>query len=97
MATIAKRKVRLEIEWTKDDPSNLKWRTIGWGYLSDDSKPGGEEEIICVSDEETIERTQFRGLTGQQIETAASNTMDGAFQGLGSGAGGHIIQADTGD
>ena len=97
MATITKRKIRLEINWEKDDPTNFSYRTVTWAYLGDDTKDGGEEEIIVPSEVSTIARTAFRGLTGQQIENNAASIADASLQALGSGSGGHSIVDDSGD
>lgn len=96
MATINRRKVRLEINWEKDDPTNFTYRAVVWGYIADDAKIGGEEEIVATSETSTITRAQFRNLNGAQIESNAASLADAALQALGSGAGGHTIVDDDG-
>jgi hypothetical protein len=97
MAAIAKRKVRLEIEWSNTDPSNFRYRTVVWGYIDDDSKMSGEEECILPSEFQTIARSAFRALTGQQIENNAVALANAALQDMGSGAGTHIITDELGN
>lgn len=97
MAAITKRKIRLEVEWSKEDPSNFRYRTVVWGYIDDDSKVSGEEECVIPSEFQTIARSAFRALTGQQIENSAVALANDSLQGLGSGAGSHTITDDLGD
>lgn len=97
MAEIKKQRVRLEIEWSKEDPSNFRYRAIGWGYVDDDSEPIGQKELTVIADYATIERSAFRASTGQQIENNAAALVNAALQGTGFGAGGHTIIDDDGD
>jgi len=97
MATLTRRKVRLEINWEKDDPSNFNYRTVVWAVVADDSEPSGEKEIVVGGEINTITRTAFRALTGQQIENNAAALANETLQSLGSGADSHTIVADDGD
>jgi hypothetical protein len=97
MATLVRRKVRLEVEWDKLDPSNFKYRTVVWAAVADDSEPQGEKEIVIGGATETITRTAFRALTGQQIENNAAALANATLQTLGSGAESHTIVEDDGD
>jgi hypothetical protein len=97
MASITKRKIRLEIEWSNEDPSNFKYRTVAWGYVADDTKTTGEEECTIASEFQTITRSDFRALTGLQIENNGVALANASFQELGSGAGSHTITDELGD
>ena len=97
MATLTRRKVRLEVNWEKDNPSNFTYRTVVWAVVADDSEPGGEKEIVVGGQLATITRTAFRALTGQQIETNAAAMANETLQTLGSGADSHTIVEDDGD
>lgn len=96
MAIINRRKVRLEVTWDKDDPENFSYRALVWGYVADDVRPAGEEQIVATSESATISRAAFRSLNGAQIESNAIALADAALQALGSGAGGHTIVDDDG-
>ena len=97
MATINTRKIVLIITWDKDDAANLSYQVDVSGYVDDDSEQGGANLRRDVGDPETMTRVQFRGLTGEQIETQIKNRAVALLQALGSGAGGHTINDDTGD
>ena len=94
MAQIKKQRVRLEIEWSKGDPGNFRYRTVAWGYVDDDSELAGQKELLVTGDYETIDRDAFRALTGQQIENNAAALADEALQNIGFGAGHHTIVDD---
>lgn len=97
MASITKRKIRLEVEWSNEDPGNFQYRTVTWGYVADDTKTAGEERCVIPSEFQTIARSAFRALTGQQIENSAVALANASLQGLGSGAGSHTITDELGD
>ena len=97
MATINKRKIRLNIEWNKNNPDDFIYWVVADGAIDDDSRDGGEDIVTARSDIQTITRTAFRALTGAQIETNAKTLATDALNALGSGAGGHTIVEDSGN
>ena len=96
MATITKRKISLSIKYSKDDPGNLIWQARAECAVADDTKEGGEETFSIATDPAIITRAQFRGLTGQQIESQVVSAINDKLQALGSGAGSHTLQDDYG-
>lgn len=97
MSSIVKRKIRLEIEWSNEDSDNFTYRTVVWGYIDDDTKNTGEEQLVIPSAFQLIARSAFRALTGQQIENNAIAIANASLQTIGSGAGTHIITDDLGN
>ncbi len=97
MANIIKRSISLNIKYRKEDPDNLTWQAKCECVTLDDSKIGGEDKFAVATPLQTITRTQFRALTGQQIENSVVTAIDDAIQQLGSGAGSHTITNDTGN
>ena len=96
MATMNNRRIALVIHWDKDDPTNFTYFVKASAAITDDSKDDGEEFVSVRSTTSTLDRTTFRGLTGAQIETNAKTLASDALDLLGSGAGGHTINDDTG-
>lgn len=97
MATITSKRIRLYIEWTKDDPDNFTYWVDTAAVLPDDTKLGGEEEIGIRSPDATITRTAFRALTGTQIENNVKSLSAASLDELGSGAGTHTLVDDIGN
>jgi len=91
MANIRKRKVRLEVTWSNEDPGHYNWRTVVWGFVEDDSEPGGLKQKIAASDFQTISKSVFNNLTGEQIANNVVAAATDALQDMGAGAGEHII------
>ena len=96
MATMNNRRIALVIHWDKDDPTNFTYFVTAVAAITDDSKDGGEELLSVHSTTATLDRTTFRALTGAQIETSAKTMAADALDLLGSGAGAHTINDDTG-
>lgn len=94
MASITKKRVRLEMTWDKEDPANYQWRVVAWGSIADDAAPSGEREVILASETTPISRAAFQALTGQQIVANVVATANNALQAMGTGAGGHTIVDD---
>ena len=96
MATFKKRAIGLTIRWDKNDGSNITYSATCKCVVVDDSKDGGEEQFTIPTPSKTLTRTQFRGLSGQQIENQILSDIDDALQLLGSGAGTHTLENDFG-
>jgi len=96
MATIIKREVQFSLTWSKDNSDDFIWSIRTRAVVADDSEPGAEKRINAAGTTQTISRATFRTKTGQQIEDLMKAESDAILQALGSGAGGHTIQQDTG-
>ncbi len=97
MAQIIKRSITLTIAYQKDNPDELIWRATANCVTPDDKNDAGEEGFGVVTDPQTITRTQFRNLTGAQIESAVLTAVNDKIQTLGTGAGGHTLTDDFGN
>lgn len=97
MSTINIKKARLILDWNKEDPANVTWQIDSYGYVDDDTEPGGASEKRVISEPAKMLRTQFRAMSCTQLETQVRNKATQLLQELGTGAGSHVINNDTGD
>lgn len=91
MATFIIRKIKLCLDWDKDDQANINYFVRGWYVQNDDSKADGEEEGHIRTPTLQLTRNQFRNLTGQDMEDAALLELSNVLQTVGTGAGSHTV------
>lgn len=96
MAIFTANMITLTVVWDKENPADFTYFTETRATSPDDTKEGGAEQVIVRSEVQSITRTQFRGLTGAQIESQTKTLSDDTLNTLGSGAGTHTVIDDTG-